>query len=226
MSTVVWRSVEGIDHYIISNEGEIIRNEYEDSLGRHFSAKSVRPYRQGPSPAQILIYFHVNQDKPIVRPLYKLIMEHFPEIPMQRCRELASAQYILRGRDQVAEPLHLDGEEWRDYERFKGFVQVSNLGRVKRCQRFGTRNDGKEYTVSEKILSTQHMNRSRNQYVALRLFNAAIPVYRLVAETFVPNPNGYKYVKFIDDDPDNLKADNLMWVEKRPTRRQMKCTDS
>lgn len=36
--------------------------------------------------------------------------------------------------------------------------------------------------------------------------------HRLIAEAFVENPNGYKFVKFKDGDPTNRAADNLEWV--------------
>lgn len=38
-------------------------------------------------------------------------------------------------------------------------------------------------------------------------------VHRLVAEAFVPNPNKYKFVKFIDGNPENRAADNLEWIK-------------
>lgn len=40
----------------------------------------------------------------------------------------------------------------------------------------------------------------------------------LVAEHFVPNPLGYKYVMHIDGNPKNNNADNLRWTE-----RSVKC---
>ena len=38
-------------------------------------------------------------------------------------------------------------------------------------------------------------------------------VARLVAEEFIPNPNGYKYVGFKDGNKENCSADNLYWKE-------------
>lgn len=35
----------------------------------------------------------------------------------------------------------------------------------------------------------------------------------MVAETFVPNPNGYTKIRHIDGNPENNSADNLEWVE-------------
>ena len=35
----------------------------------------------------------------------------------------------------------------------------------------------------------------------------------LIARTFVPNPNNYEHVDFIDGNPENCRTDNLKWVE-------------
>lgn len=45
-------------------------------------------------------------------------------------------------------------------------------------------------------------------------------VHRLVAEAFVPNPNGYKTIEFKDGDMQNPAADNLDWTT-RPGREKI-----
>ena len=50
-------------------------------------------------------------------------------------------------------------------------------------------------------------------------------VNRLVAETFIPNPEGYRFVIHIDGDCTNNDYRNLMWSSKsgkNPPRRQPK----
>jgi len=37
-------------------------------------------------------------------------------------------------------------------------------------------------------------------------------VHRLVAEYFIPNPEGYRYVRHKDGNKENNKADNLIWT--------------
>jgi len=44
---------------------------------------------------------------------------------------------------------------------------------------------------------------------------------KLVAEEFVPNPYDYDYVMHIDGDKFNCRADNLMWVKKKPRSRRL-----
>lgn len=36
--------------------------------------------------------------------------------------------------------------------------------------------------------------------------------HKVIARTFLPNPNDYKFVMFKDGNPENLAADNLYWA--------------
>lgn len=44
--------------------------------------------------------------------------------------------------------------------------------------------------------------------------NKTVHVHRLVAEAFVPNPNGYDTVDHIDGNKLNNNADNLQWLSR------------
>lgn len=57
---------------------------------------------------------------------------------------------------------------------------------------------------------------SRNKkyvYVSLKINSKfiSIPLHRILAETFIPNPNNYKYVLFKDSNYKNVSIDNLIW---------------
>ena len=41
-----------------------------------------------------------------------------------------------------------------------------------------------------------------------------VPVHRLVAKAFVPNPHNLKNVGFLDGDHWNVRADNLQWCNQ------------
>ena len=48
-----------------------------------------------------------------------------------------------------------------------------------------------------------------------------ISIFKMVADTFVDNPNGYEYIGFRDLDPTNIRYDNLIWMTESE-RRGMK----
>lgn len=62
-----------------------------------------------------------------------------------------------------------------------------------------------------------HINHQRHLHVILwfRQTRYAFLIDRLVAEHFVPNPDGFEHVAHIDGDETNNNADNLIWMPAR-----------
>ena len=102
-------------------------------------------------------------------------------------------------------------EEWRDVVGYEGLYQVSNLGRVKGVARKVNRN-GHMVSVPERLLN-QSDNTNGYLRVSLSKGNHVKQafVHRLVAEAFVDNPKGCKYIAHLDSDRHNNKPDNLVW---------------
>ena len=99
-------------------------------------------------------------------------------------------------------------EEWRAIEEFKGFYEVSNLGRVRSIERY----------IYTRTYPTQIMKpfigNSNSVFVQLR--NGKKQVRRSVAKLVLlafkgPPPKGSKQVKHIDGDTNNNALDNLKW---------------
>lgn len=104
----------------------------------------------------------------------------------------------LRRRD------NLMNEIWKDVAGYEGLYEISNLGRVR---------------SKNGILKPQ---KRQHGYLGIMLYGKGghkrgfrtFSVHRLVAEAFIPNPNGYPEVNHIDEDKTNNRADNLEWVSR------------
>lgn len=99
-------------------------------------------------------------------------------------------------------------EIWKDIKEYEGLYQVSNLGRVKSFIGW----TGKKYYYREKILKPQPNSNGYLRVVLKKNDNSKTYfVHRLVAETFIPNPNNYSVVNHKDENIKNNCADNLEW---------------
>lgn len=101
-------------------------------------------------------------------------------------------------------------EKWADVEGFDGRYQVSDRGRVRSLV---YSKDGRPPYVMTPLKSGAFnviglSYREKGVYVRRR-------ISELVAEAFVPNPDGLPGVRHIDGDPTNDSADNLEWSESR-----------
>ena len=96
-------------------------------------------------------------------------------------------------------------EEWREVKGYEGLYEVSNLGRVKSLMDC----NGQARTLVLKV----QKHRCGYQLVFLCKDGKmkGFVVHRLVATTFIPNPDGLPCVNHIDEDKTNNRADNLEW---------------
>ena len=94
-------------------------------------------------------------------------------------------------------------EEWKDIPGYEGKYQVSNLGRVKNL-------------IRNNILKPIS---KRNGYLSVSLVNnkkiKQFLVHRLVAITFLPNPNNYSIINHKDYDKTNNTIVNLEWCTQK-----------
>ena len=101
-------------------------------------------------------------------------------------------------------------EIWKDIPRTKGEYKASNLGRIMTSK-------------TGRMLSFTVDHRG---YERVRLFKTGdkvFRVHRLIAETFVPNPQSTEQVNHIDGNKRNNNASNLEWVSKIENMQHSRC---
>ena len=113
--------------------------------------------------------------------------------------------------------MRLISELWHDIGVYKGVdftgkYEISSKGRLKSCARWIKDASGKEYFHKESIIAGYDNGYG---YLARVLRNEGkqitIKFHRLVAEFFLVNPNGYKYVNHKDENKQNNDVNNLEW---------------
>lgn len=103
-------------------------------------------------------------------------------------------------------------EEWRDIKGYEGKYQVSNLGNVRSLDRVQVYSNGRVHTYKGQQLKLISDGKGY-LYVSLGKHNNK-SVHRLVAETFLPNPDNLPEVNHKDENGENNCVDNLEWCSK------------
>lgn len=99
-------------------------------------------------------------------------------------------------------------EIWKDVKEFEGLYQVSNFGGVKSLNYNHT---GKERVLRPRLANTG--------YYLVGLWENGKkrekPIHRLVAETFINNPNNLECVNHINGIKTDNRIENLEWITRK-----------
>ena len=103
-------------------------------------------------------------------------------------------------------------EIWKPIKNYEDKYEISNLGRVKSLQRWS----GTKFYNREKVLNLYTNKKNGYVYVWLTKNSKGknFRVHRLVAETFIKNPNNYTDINHKDCDRTNNCINNLEWCTK------------
>lgn len=105
-------------------------------------------------------------------------------------------------------------EIWKDIESFEGLYKISNFGKIKSLER-KVKNGNNTFRIQKEHLIKLTPNLERHGYVYCMLYkdnkSYSRQVHRLVAKTFIPNPNNLPQVNHIDGNKENNSINNLEW---------------
>lgn len=99
-------------------------------------------------------------------------------------------------------------EEWKDIKGYEGLYQVSNEGNVRSLN----------YNHTNTIKNLKLTLETHGYLVASLVKNSKQTrkyVHRLVAETFIPNPNNYLIINHKNEKKDGNAVDNLEWCDHK-----------
>lgn len=103
-------------------------------------------------------------------------------------------------------------EVWKEIKEYEGLYQVSTWGRVRSLDRYVNSSHNNKQFIKGIILKPR---KSKNGYLKVDLCKEGkqkyFLVHRLVAQTFLKNPNNYLVVNHKDEDKSNNRVDNLEW---------------
>lgn len=99
-------------------------------------------------------------------------------------------------------------EVWENITGYEGLYQISNLGRVKSLERINYQNKHQDEIIMKKYLGNKG-------YFTVKLTKNGktqiFTIHRLVATTFIPNPNNLPCVNHKDENRQNNEVSNLEW---------------
>jgi len=98
-------------------------------------------------------------------------------------------------------------EQWKNIEGYDGIFQVSNLGRVRRTYNH-------KHKKRLNYIFTQGIGNTGYSQVGINYkgISRRVSVHRLVAQTFIENPDNLPIVNHKDFNKQNNSAENLEWT--------------
>ena len=106
----------------------------------------------------------------------------------------------------------LENEEWKPMSGYEDYCEASTLGRIKVLQRKVIEKSGKVKNLKEKILTLGYYSNGYEQF-SLSINNVRYTgiVHRLIAKTFLPNPENLPVINHKNGIRDDNRICNLEW---------------
>lgn len=100
-------------------------------------------------------------------------------------------------------------EIWKSVKDYEGLYEISSLGRLRSLPKL--------CGLSPRKLKIKKSVADKYGYLRVPLYKNGVAknkqIHRLVAEAFIPNPNGYDQVNHRDENKQNNVVSNLEWCD-------------
>ena len=107
-------------------------------------------------------------------------------------------------------------EVWKDIPGYEGFYQASTLGRIRSLSRYVAHSSGNGTCYRNgKILQQKSSDQYQSVILSVLGKHKSVGVHRLIAITFIPNPDNLPVVNHKDLNTRNNCVSNLEWVTQR-----------
>lgn len=105
---------------------------------------------------------------------------------------------------------------FRTIKNYEGLYEVSDTGIVRSLDRYILCKNGSEQFFPGKVLQP-YTDKLGYKFVSLSKHSCPVsyPIHRLVAQTFIPNPDNFPEVNHKDFNPGNNSVNNLEWCDRK-----------
>lgn len=107
-------------------------------------------------------------------------------------------------------------ETWKEIPGFNGYYEASTYGRIRRMKNETIYKDGRIAHFSQTILTPAKTKKGYlSVYLSVKSRKYTISVHKLIAITFIPNPENKKTVNHKDLNKENNYVENLEWMTNK-----------